>query len=241
MLIKKSKDKFYKADHDNISWLKSRFHFSFAEYYDPDNESFGVLRVLNDDKIDPRSGFDTHPHKDMEIITYAIKGELSHKDSMGNKQVLTPGNIQYLSAGTGITHSEKNESNAIVELFQLWILPKEKNLTPNYGQKEFDPDSKKNKLLKMASGDGSEGSVKINQDAILYSSLIDDGVEIEHALKDRIAYLVVVEGVVIVKGDSPDEGDVELKSRDALRIYNEERITIKSAGKSEFILVDMAS
>lgn len=245
MLIKNSKDKFYESDHDNISWLKSRFHFSFAEYYDPDNESFGSLRVLNDDEIDPHSGFDTHPHRDMEIITYAIKGELSHKDSIGiggNSQVLTAGNIQYLSAGTGITHSEKNESDEVVELFQLWILPTEKNLTPNYGQQEFDPALKKNKLLKMAGpddGDGSDGSVKINQDAILYSSLIDDGAEILHELKDRIAYLVVVEGAVIVKGNIA-EGSVELKSRDALRVYGEDQITIKSAGNSEFILVDMA-
>ncbi len=234
MIIKKSKDSFYKASH---GWLRSRFHFSFAEYYDPDNESFGSLRVLNDDEIDPHSGFETHPHRDMEIITYSIKGELSHKDNMGNEQVLTPGNIQYLSAGTGITHSEKNESDEVVELFQLWILPTEKNLAPNYGQKEFNPELKKNKLLKMASGDGSDGSVKINQDAILYSSLMDDGAEILHKLKDRMAYLVVVEGTVIAGGDT-GEG-VELKSRDSLRVSGEDHIVIKSVGNSHFILVDM--
>lgn len=231
MFIKKSKGSFYKAEH---GWLRSRFHFSFAEYYDSENESFGVLRVLNDDEIDPHSGFETHPHRDMEIITYCIKGELTHKDSMGNAQVLGAGNIQYLSAGTGITHSEKNESDEVVELFQLWIYPREKNLSPNYGQQDFDPELKRNKLLKIVSGDGGNGSVKINQDANIYSSLMDDGVELLHECKGRQVYFVVVEGVVVVES-------AELKSRDALQIINEDHITIKSVGKSHFILVDMAN
>ena len=234
MLIKNEKGGFYKASH---GWLKSRFHFSFAEYYDSANESFGVLRVLNDDEIAPHTGFDTHPHRDMEIITYLIKGELTHVDSMGNKGVLTPGNIQYMSAGTGVTHSEKNEGDEVVELFQMWIYPREKNLKPNYGQREFDPELKKNKLLKMASPDGSDDSVIIQQDAYLYSSVLDGGGEVLHSLKDesgnsRMAYIVVVEGGLVVN-------EVELHPRDSLRVFMEESILITSVGESHFILIDL--
>ena len=134
-----------------LGWLHSLFHFSFAEYYNPNRMKFGVLRVLNDDLIEPGTGFDLHPHKDMEIISYVIDGVLTHADNMGNKRAVTRGNIQYMSAGTGVYHSEHNRGKEVARLLQLWIFPDKKNHIPNYGDHDFAWDSRKNKFLHMVS------------------------------------------------------------------------------------------
>ena len=158
-----------KIDHktmgrSNLGWLQSLFHFSFADYYNPNNINFGTLRVVNDDLIKSGTGFPTHPHRDMEIISYVIDGELTHGDSMGNKRTLSRGQVQYLSAGTGITHSEYNYSDVTARFLQIWILPDQRGYRPNYGDYKFNWDDRKNKWLHIVSGQTGNAPVKINQD-----------------------------------------------------------------------------
>ena len=147
----------------NTEWLKSIFHFSFADYYNPNNMNFGVLRVLNDDLINANSGFDTHPHKDMEIISYVVKGELTHGDSMENTSKLYRGHVQYMSAGTGVTHSEYNHGKPTLRILQIWILPDKKGYRPNYGEHPFKWPERKNQWLHIFSGKDGAAPIKINQ------------------------------------------------------------------------------
>ncbi|MBM7833851.1 pirin family protein [Clostridium sardiniense] len=216
----------------NLGWLKSSFHFSFAEYFNIDNMHFGPLRVLNDDLIEAGTGFDTHPHENMEIITYIVSGELTHGDSMGNKRTLSRGNMQYMSAGTGVYHSEHNLSDDMLRLLQIWIIPDKQGLKPQYGDFEFNFDDRRNNFLHMVSSMEGNAPIKINQDVNIYTLFLEEGKEIEFKVEDgRQVYLVQIEGNSIIN-------NIKVNERDALEII-EEDISIKSKTDSHFILIEM--
>lgn len=218
-----------KGDH---GWLKSYFHFSFAEYYNPNNMQFGVLRVLNDDFVSPLRGFETHPHRDMEIITYVVSGELTHKDNLGHKAVVGRGHVQYMSAGTGLTHSEYNESNEKLHLLQIWIVPDKRGYQPAYGDSRFPWQERENRWLHMVSGKSGTAPIRINQDANFFSLSLNSGGEINMDIKKgRQAYLVQIEG-------SADINSVNLEPHDAIEIV-EEAIVIKANSPSHFLLIEM--
>ncbi|MEA5533157.1 pirin family protein [Crocosphaera sp. XPORK-15E] len=182
----------------NFGWLDSRHSFSFGQYYDPNYVGFGTLRVINEDKVTPGAGFPTHPHHNMEIITYIIDGALEHKDSMGNGSIIRPGDVQRMTAGTGIKHSEFNPSQTDpVHLLQIWIIPDTEGLTPSYEQKHFLPTEKEGKLCLIASQDGKEGSVTIHQAVDLYTTQLKEGQTVQSSLKEgRSAWVQVVKGSV---------------------------------------------
>lgn len=216
----------------NLGWLRSKFHFSFAEYYNPYNMGFGVLRVINDDLINAETGFDTHPHRDMEIISYVVDGELTHGDSMGNKSTLMRGNVQYMSAGTGVYHSEYNLGKDQLRLLQIWILPDKRGHKPNYGEYRFSWDERKNKWLHMVSNIQGNAPIKINQDVNISALELDADNEIDYIIKEgRQAYLVQIEGISAING-------IRLNARDAMEIV-EENIKIKAEELSHFIIVEM--
>lgn len=216
----------------NLGWLRSKFHFSFAEYYNPNNINFGVLRVINDDLVDPNTGFDTHPHKDMEIISYVVDGKLTHKDSMGNENTLTRGDVQYMSAGTGVYHSEHNFEENILRLLQIWIFPDKKGYEPNYGDHKFTWDDRKNKWLNMVSSKAGNAPIKINQDINIYSLELEKGKEIKFPVKEgRQAYLVQIEG-------KSELNNIELDDRDGMEIV-EEDILIQSKETSHILILEM--
>jgi len=216
----------------NLEWLKSKFHFSFAEYYNPDNINFGVLRVINDDLIDAGTGFDTHPHSDMEIISYVVNGELTHGDSMGNKSTITRGHIQYMSAGTGVYHSEHNFGEDILRLLQIWIFPNKKGYIPNYGDYRFNWDDRHNEWLHMVSSKDGNAPIKINQDMNIYSLELEKDKEIDFQVKEgRQAYLVQIEGNSIIN-------NIELTNRDGMEIV-EEDILIKAKETSHILILEM--
>ncbi len=216
----------------NLGWLNSIFHFSFAEYFNPTNINFGVLRVINDDLIESMEGFDTHPHKDMEIISYVIDGELTHADSMGNKRTLKRGHVQYMSAGTGVFHSEHNYGKETLRLLQIWIYPDKKGHTPNYGDYLFDWNLRKDNWLKIVSGKDGDAPIKINQDVNLYALELEKGKEDKFTVeKGRQAYLVQIEG------DS-DINEEHLNARDAMEI-KEETISIKANETSHYLVIEM--
>lgn len=216
----------------NLGWLKSKFHFSFANYYNPNNINFGVLRVINDDLVEPNTGFDTHPHRDMEIISYVVNGKLTHGDSMGNKNTISRGHIQYMSAGTGVFHSEHNLGEDILRFLQIWILPNDNSLKPNYGDFIFNWEDRKNKWLHMVSGVNGDAPIKINQDVNIYSLELDQGKDISHQVKEgRQAYLVQIEGTSVIN-------DIELTDRDGMEII-EENILIKSVETSHILIIEM--
>ena len=213
-------------------WLHSIFHFSFAEYYNPNNMNFGALRVVNDDIFDAGNGFGTHPHQNMEIVSYVIDGVLTHKDSMGNQRELTRGQVQYMSAGTGITHSELNLTKDPARFLQIWILPDAKGYTPNYGDYRFDWNERVNKWLHIVSGEQGNAPIKIHQDMNIYVVELDAGNSIKHTLADgRQAYLIQIEGNGEINGHP-------LYAKDAAEIIDES-ITIKAKDKSHYILFDM--
>ena len=223
-------DTLYKADH---GWLKSRFHFSFAEYKNIDNIQYGPLRVMNDDRIQGNSGFDTHPHHDMEIITYILRGKLTHQDSMGHKESLERGSIQYMSAGTGLTHSEKNEGDEEIHLIQTWILPEEKGLTPQYGSKVFSLEDRHNKWLHLIGPKESASHVKIYQDASMYVSELDTGMMLDFELANtRGLYVKLMEGEARANG-------VVLSQGDALELANE-ALVIEALKSAHILLVEVA-
>ncbi|WP_297632339.1 pirin family protein [uncultured Clostridium sp.] len=216
----------------DLGWLQSSFHFSFAEYWNPYNMGFGKLRVLNDDLVKPGTGFDTHPHQNMEIISYIVSGEITHGDSMGNKRSLTRGNVQYMSAGTGVLHSEHNYGDEMLRLLQIWIYPDKAGYTPNYGDYEFDWSLRENKWLNIVSGKSGNAPIKINQDVNVYVLALDKDKEIEFEVKQgRQAYLVQIEGKAKINS-------VELDAKDALEIV-EEDIKIVAEEKSHFIVIEM--
>jgi quercetin 2,3-dioxygenase len=194
------------ADH---GWLNTYHSFSFADYYDPRHMGFRALRVINEDWVQPGRGFSTHSHHDMEIITYVLEGALSHKDSMGNASVIRPGEVQRMSAGTGVRHSEFNPSaSEPVHLLQIWILPNERGLTPSYEQKTFSAEEKLGKLRLIASEDGRGDSVRIHQDASVFATLLPKGAHVVHQLEsDRHAYVHVARGEVLLNSKPLRAGD----------------------------------
>lgn len=232
MLKKIQKEDFYLAEH---GWLKSRFHFSFAEYRNYDNVNFGALRVLNDDWIAPNTGFDTHPHRDMEIVTYIIDGELTHADSMGNEETLYRGEVQYMSAGTGIYHSEHNmHPSKELTLFQIWILPPKKDLKPCYGSHRYTKEDREDKLLNIVSSWDGDAKIKLYQDVNFYVSESKKGTTFDFEIKkDRQVYFAQIEGTSDING-------VELNARDAMEIVDENSIYIKALEDSHFLFIEMA-
>jgi quercetin 2,3-dioxygenase len=232
-MLRKSNDR-GSADH---GWLKAKHTFSFASYYDEDNMGFRSLRVINEDRVDARKGFPTHPHRDMEIITYIISGSLEHKDSMGNGSVIRPGEVQYMSAGHGVRHSEFNPSNESVHLLQIWIMPDKPNYEPTYDQRAFSVEKRKNALKLVATGDKAraknEDAILIRQDAHIYASLLDTGKTLEHTTtSDRGVWIQLVNGQLIVNGSTMSAGD-------GLKIEKETLIKIQSLVDAEFILFDL--
>ena len=229
--IRKGQDR----GHFNHGWLDTYFTFSFADYYDPKHVHFRTLRVLNDDRVAPGEGFPTHPHRDMEIITYVLEGALEHRDSMGTGSVIRPGDVQYMSAGCGVTHSEFNASDKEpVHLLQIWMLPEQKGLKPFYGQKTFSAEEKSGRLRLVASPDGRDGSVKIRQDNELYATLLRKGETVRHELKpDRHAYVQVARGSVTLNGKRLDEGD-------GAAISEEKAVELAGADQAEVLLFDLA-
>jgi hypothetical protein len=219
--------------HTEMDWLDSRHTFSFDCYYDPDHVSFRSLRVINEDRVAPGAGFPTHPHRDMEILTYVLQGALEHRDSMNNGSIIQPGEIQRMSAGTGITHSEYNPSRTEpVHLLQIWILPREKGITPGYEQRAF-PDLGSG-LRRLASATGAGGAVRIHQDAELFAARLEAGDEVRYELASgRHAWVQVARGEVQVNG-------ANLKAGDGAALSRELAVHIAAAAGSEVLLFDLA-
>lgn len=232
MLEKISKESMY---YSNQGWLESRFHFSFAQYRDLNNLNFGVLRVLNDDIVHPHSGFDMHPHSDMEIISYVVDGEITHKDSMGNEETLKRGEVQYMSAGTGVMHSEYNHGNTDLRLLQIWILPPLKGVKPLYGSYKYEWNERVNKLLPIVSSLSGKAKVNIHQDVNIYVSQLDAQKELTFEIEaNRQVYFVQIEGRCHVNA-------IELNEADALKVVNETQLHIKALTKAHFIMIEMSA
>jgi hypothetical protein len=228
--IRRSKER----GHANYGWLDTNYTFSFSNYYDPRFMGFRALRVINEDFIAPHQGFPTHGHRDMEIVTYVIRGELSHKDSMGNGTTILPNEVQRMTAGTGVLHSEYSSPTEETHLLQIWILPEKEDLEPGYEQTYFAPEEKQGKLRLVASRAGTDGSVTINQDVNLFSSILADGDTVEHQLAEsRHAWIQVIKGTLDVNGETLETGDGAAISEERLL-----RITSKSA-ETEFLLFDL--
>lgn len=221
--------------HADYGWLKAFYTFSFANYYDPEHMEFRALRVLNDDIIEPGKGFPTHHHNDMEVVTYILKGSLKHKDSTGEESVITRGDVQRMTTGTGIMHSEYNPSETkTVHLFQTWIVPEETGLTPSYEQKNFPEEEKKGKLCLIASSDGRGNSVIVRQDVNIYASILDGGDTIEQKISaGRHAWVQVAYGEISLNGQTLAEGD-------GAAVSDEEELKIICKDSAEFLLYDLA-
>jgi hypothetical protein len=229
--IRKSNDR----GHADLGWLNTRFTFCFADYYDPKHEQFRTLRVMNDDHVAGGGGFPTHPHRDMEIVTYVLEGALQHKDSMGNGSVIRPGDVQYMSAGTGVAHSEFNASKTeTVHLYQIWMFPDKQGYKPAYDQKNFSEAEKRGKLRLVVSPDGRDGSVKIRQDNELYCTILDAGDRVKHELKsERHAYVQVAKGRVTLNGKTLETGD-------GAAISEEKALELQGLEEAEVLLFDLA-
>src|SRR5258705_1547985 len=219
-----------------LGWLDSRHTFSFGDYYDPKHMGFGPLRVINDDRVQPGAGFGTHGHRDMEILTYVLDGSLEHKDSLGTGSVLRPGDVQRMSAGTGIQHSEFNPDRAQPGHFlQIWIEPERVGLAPSYEEKHFADGERRNQLRLIASHDARDGSLRIHQNADVYAALLDEGVAVDHKLRaGRQAWLQVARGEVELNGQVLAEGD-------GVAIRGEPELAIRGRGSNaEILLFDLA-
>ena len=221
--------------HNQYGWLDTRYTFSFNTYHDPAHMGFRSLRVINDDYIAPASGFPTHPHRDMEILTWVLEGKLGHKDSMGHGATLGPGQLQYMSAGTGIHHSEENPSkDETLRLIQIWLLPEKKGVKPNYGQKDFSAYLEPGKLVQVASGSPSGEAVKIHQDASVYAGRFDAGQTAVHDLgPGRHGWLQMAKGEITLNG-------VPLKEGDGAAISGESKLEISASNIAEVLLFDLA-
>lgn len=219
--------------HSNLHWLDSFHHFSFSNYYNPENIHFGVLRVVNDDRVGAGTGFDTHPHKDMEIISYVVDGELTHADSMGNKHTLGRGQAQYMSAGTGVTHSEHSFGHELLRFLQIWIFPDKNGYTPNYGDKRFVWEDRIHQWMPIASGDGdSKFPIQIHADVHMYASFIPRDESLAFSVAEgRQAYLVLIEGAAEING-------AFLEERDAMEII-EEDIEVKAISSAHVLIIEM--
>jgi hypothetical protein len=218
----------------NFGWLDSRHTFSFGHYHDPQHMGFGPLRVINEDRVTPGKGFDTHGHRDMEIISYVLEGALEHRDSIGTGSVIRPGDVQVMSAGTGIRHSEFNHSkDEPVHFLQIWVLPDRQGIAPRYDQKSFSDDEKRGRLRLVASPDGRNGSILIHQNAEIYASLLVGGDKVSHALKPgRKGWVQVIRGTVEVNGET-------LRAGDGAAAQNEAALTISALDEAEVLLFDL--
>jgi redox-sensitive bicupin YhaK (pirin superfamily) len=216
----------------NLGWLDSRHTFSFGHYYDPDHMGFGALRVINEDRVDPGAGFDTHGHQDMEIISYVLDGALEHRDSIGTGSVIRPGDIQVMSAGTGIRHSEFNHSQTEpVHFLQIWVLPDREGLSPRYDQKTFGKSEKSGRLRLVGSPDGRDGSILIHQDVAIYDVVLGSANSVKHQLKPgRKSWVQVVRGSVDVNGKAASAGD-------GVALVDEAGLTITAREDNSEILV----
>jgi hypothetical protein len=217
-----------------FGWLSSRHSFSFGEYYDRKHMGFGPLRVINEDRVQPGQGFGTHGHRDMEIISYVLDGALEHKDSLGNGSVLRPGDIQRMSAGTGVQHSEFNHSSSeLVHFLQIWIIPDEHELEPGYAEKTIPQDEIHGRLRLLVSRDGRDGSILIHQDADLYASILKSGEDVQHEFAPgRLGWIQVARGNVSLNGSDLTQGD-------GAGISQEESISIRTSSDAEVLLFDM--
>ena len=215
-------------------WLNSRHTFSFGEYYDPAHMGVSLLRVINDDEVAPGAGFATHPHRNMEIVSYVLSGALEHRDSMGNGSVIRPGDVQRMSAGSGVTHSEFNPSkDEPTHFLQIWLLPEKLNIEPGYEQKHFAPESRRDTLKLLVSPDGRNGSISANTDVLVYGSLLQDGDRVAYsAAEDRMVYLHVASGSVEVNGRA-------LKAGDGASLPGDIPVEIRSADTGEVLLFDL--
>jgi redox-sensitive bicupin YhaK (pirin superfamily) len=220
--------------HFDFGWLNTYHTFSFGDYYDPKHPRFRTLRVINEDVVQPGHGFPTHGHRDMEIVTYILQGALEHRDSMGTGSIIRRGDAQRMSAGTGVMHSEANPSPDLpVHLLQIWIFPAEQDLKPEYEEKKFSDDEKRNRLRLIVSPGGSDGSVKIHSDAKIYASLLDEGQELLHTLENgRGAWLQVAAGSVKLN-------EVELKQGDGAAVNQESQLRIVAQESAEILLFDL--
>ncbi|HKJ17987.1 MAG TPA: pirin family protein [Xanthomonadales bacterium] len=220
----------------NHGWLNSHHTFSFAEYYDPKHMGFADLRVINDDIVAPGKGFGTHPHRDMEIISYVLDGALEHRDSMGNGSVIRPGDVQRMSAGTGVTHSEFNHSSDDeVHFLQIWVLPDQKGHTPGYQQKHFSNEEKRGRLRLIASHDGDDSSVTLNQDVKIYSGLLNDEETFSYNTKpNRVAWIHVARGEV-------ELNDEKLQAGDGVSVNPGQSLEFRNGDHAEVLVFDMAA
>ena len=221
--------------HANHGWLDARHTFSFANYHHPDHMGYRALRVMNEDRINPGAGFPTHPHENMEIITYVLEGALAHKDSTGGGGIITPGIVQYMSAGSGVTHSEFNASDENpAHLYQIWILPNVKDAAPRYEERKIG-DARNGALALVASGDGRDGSIQIRQDADLYASVVQEGESLSHAFASgRYGWLQVAKG-----GIELPEGSI-MQAGDGAKIEDIDVVSFKALADSEILLFDLA-
>jgi quercetin 2,3-dioxygenase len=228
--VRKSAERGY-ADH---GWLKSFHTFSFADYYDPAHMGFGPLRVINEDRVAPGMGFGTHGHRDMEIISYVLDGELAHRDSLGNGSVIRPGDVQRMSAGTGVRHSEYNHSkDRVTHFLQIWIEPNVRGIAPGYEEKRFSDDDKRGRLRLVASPDGADGSVTIHQDARVYAGLFDGDQSAELSIEaGRRAYIHVARGEIDVAGERLGAGD-------AAMMTDAQRVSLSAGKHAEVIAFDL--
>jgi hypothetical protein len=219
--------------HANHGWLDAHHSFSFADYYDPDNIGFGPLRVINDDTIDGGAGFGTHGHRDMEIITYVLEGAIAHKDSMGNGSTIHPGDVQRMSAGSGVRHSEFNPLSGKTNMLQIWIEPNQFGIEPSYEEKNFSAEEKRGRLRVIASADAREGSVKIHQDASLSVGLFDGDEKASLALQaGRRTYIHVARGALQVNG-------ITLQAGDGLKVTNETQLELHDGKQAEVLVFDL--
>lgn len=220
--------------HADFGWLDSHHSFSFGQYYDPAFMGFGALRVINDDRVAAGGGFDTHGHKDMEIVSYVLDGALAHRDSLGSGSVIRPGDVQVMSAGTGIRHSEFNASKTDpVHFLQIWVIPEKQGLKPNYAEKHFPEAERLGQLRLIASPDGRDGSLTIRQDTSIHAAVLDAGTELAHPLAEgRRYWLQVAKGTLDVNGQTVMEGD-------GLAIVKETSLTLRATSRSEILLFDL--
>lgn len=229
--VRKAEDR----GHANHGWLHTCHTFSFANYYDPKHMGFRALRVINEDRVSPTAGFGTHGHRDMEIITYVLEGALEHKDNIGNGSVIQPGEVQRMTAGTGILHSEFNHSETeAVHLLQIWLLPDQNGLSPSYEQRNFSPAKTPGKLHLVAAKDGREGAVTVNQDVALYAAVLQKGDRLSYTFKpQRHAWVQVARGAITLNG-------LSLDTSDGAAISNETEVVIEATQDAEFLLFDLA-
>ena len=229
--LRRAEDRGY-ADH---GWLKSHHSFSFADYHDPAHMGFGNLRVINEDRIAPGTGFGTHGHRDMEIVSYVIDGALAHRDNMGNGTAIVPGEVQRMSAGRGVMHSEYNHApDGHTHFLQIWILPRRRGIEPGYEQKAFSAADKRGRLRLVASEDGREGSVTVHADAAICAGLFDGAESASHAIApDRLAYVHLVRGALSVNGQA-------LRAGDALKLDGEPQLVLDQGRDAEVLVFDLA-